>query len=387
MSGGFYNTSGGSNIFVGSYAGNNNNANNNTFIGYSSGQGNTSGTSNTYMGFSSGYTNQAGVNNVIIGDESGENGNPVNNSVFVGQYCGRFTAGANNVFIGNGTGYNCQGSNNVLIGYNAGSQSTVSNQLFIDVSNTSNPLIWGDFSARQLQFNGKVGIIAANIEGITCLSNASGSNTSIAIGRVAIEGHLAICAAAGNWFSNTAAGDLALRAESNTQKIHLGVNAGANPEITIANSCVGINRVNPLNPLIVGTNTSNGNGAYVTTGGVWTNTSSRSFKDRFSNLNVDEVIDKIENMEIKAWFYKQTNEYHIGPVAEDFYNAFGTGDRNSENVNKYLSSSDVAGVTMLAVKELIKQNHEQNQVISKQQLEIESIRTELQHIKDILEKR
>ena len=119
-----------------------------------------------------------------------------------------------------------------------------------------------------------------------------------------------------------------------------------------------------LYPLQVGWSAANGNGAYLTTGGTWTNTSSKSLKDRFIDLNKSDLLNKIENLDIQGWYYKETQEYHIGPYAEDFYNAFGTGVLNEPNyLGKSLAASDVAGVSLFAVKELIKQNKElQNQI-------------------------
>jgi hypothetical protein len=50
------------------------------------------------------------------------------------------------------------GSGNIFIGYQAGHSELGSNKLYIDNGAISDPLIYGDFSARYLTFNGKVGI-------------------------------------------------------------------------------------------------------------------------------------------------------------------------------------------------------------------------------------
>ncbi|MFT6802521.1 MAG: hypothetical protein ACJA2N_001710 [Salibacteraceae bacterium] len=55
--------------------------------------------------------------------------------------------GSNNVAIGRLAGFNVLGSNNVLIGNQAGQVETGSNKLYITNSNTTKPLIYGDFSA------------------------------------------------------------------------------------------------------------------------------------------------------------------------------------------------------------------------------------------------
>jgi hypothetical protein len=121
---------------------------------------------------------------------------------------------------------------------------------------------------------------------------------------------------------------------------------------------VGINRDDSdggINyPLHVGTNTSNGNAAYLSAGGTWTNGSSRSFKENFQPLDGDELLKKIDHLPVESWNYRDTEERHIGPVAEDFVAAFDVGTTldNGSRDNKYLSTMDVAGVALAAVKEL-----------------------------------
>ena len=134
----------------------------------------------------------------------------------------------------------------------------------------------------------------------------------------------------------------------------------------------GINRENPQHPLQVGTNTSNGNGAYLSGGGVWTSTSSRELKEDFTQLDSKEVLDKLKSLLVCMWRYKGTNEYHIGPMAEDFYKIFGTGTDD-----KHLSSSDVSGVALIAIKELI-------QKIEAQQEEIELLVNRVEELEQLL---
>jgi hypothetical protein len=120
-------------------------------------------------------------------------------------------------------------------------------------------------------------------------------------------------------------------------------------------------------PIHVGTNTSNGNGAYLTDGGVWTNGSSRTFKEKFQPLNSQEFLEKISDLPVEAWNFKNSDERHIGPVAEDFVSAFDVGTVREDGTrdNKYLATEDIAGVALAGVKELIKENQELKQTIEK----------------------
>jgi hypothetical protein len=122
-------------------------------------------------------------------------------------------------------------------------------------------------------------------------------------------------------------------------------------------------------PIHIGTNTGNGNGAYLTAGGVWTNASSREVKENLEKLDGSEILSKLQSLDIYRWQYKGTDEEHIGPVAEDFYSAFATGTDN-----KYLSSLDVSGVALRAIQELIaltKAQQEKIELLEKKVAELE----------------
>lgn len=114
----------------------------NTIYGVEAGDHIINGSHNTYIGSNSGGINYNGNNNVFIGDSSGyESEN-----------------GSNNTYLGYYSGLNSQGSNNIFLGNKAGMNESGSDKLYVENSNSSSPLIWGDFALDQLKFNGKVGI-------------------------------------------------------------------------------------------------------------------------------------------------------------------------------------------------------------------------------------
>ena len=100
-----------------------------------------------------------------------------------------------------------------------------------------------------------------------------------------------------------------------------------------------------LGPLQIGS----ANNAYVTTGGAWTNGSSRDYKENFMTLNYDDVLTKINTLDITEWNYKSedTSIKHIGPIAEDFYTIFNVG-----NDSKHISTIDPAGIALAGIKAL-----------------------------------
>jgi endosialidase-like protein len=105
--------------------------------------------------------------------------------------------------------------------------------------------------------------------------------------------------------------------------------------------------------IVVGADSSNGNGAYLTLGGVWTNTSDRNRKEGISPVDGGQLLAKVMALPVSQWNYKgeDSSRRHIGPMAQDFYAAFGLGDDD-----KHISTIDPAGVALVAIQELAKEN-------------------------------
>ncbi len=126
------------------------------------------------------------------------------------------------------------------------------------------------------------------------------------------------------------------------------------------------------NAILVGTNGTNGNGASLTVGGVWTNASSITFKEDFQPLDAKDILAKISNLSISRWKYKGTNEYHIGPIAEEFYNSFKT-----ENDARHISTIDPSGISLIAIQELSRQLQEKETELIQTRKEILELKSRL----------
>lgn len=136
-------TDGSSNVFIGHKSGiTNTRGSFNVFAGNGSGRANTLGHSNLFLGMDAGYGNLTGYNNVFLGRDAGRTND----------------RGFNNTFMGTNSGMNNRGTGNVFLGYGAGgSELSGSNKLYIANSETTTPLIYGDFAAGKLVFHGKIG--------------------------------------------------------------------------------------------------------------------------------------------------------------------------------------------------------------------------------------
>lgn len=154
------NVIGSKNIFIGNNAGYaSNTAESNVVVGTYSGFGLTNGTHNVMAGYLAGEGIAEGNHNVLIGSRAGRFMVNGNNNIMIGREAGsQNDGGVGNVFIGDLAGLNCDGHNNVFMGNNAGQFELGSNKLYIDNSDTSEPLIYGEFDNDELTVNGSLKI-------------------------------------------------------------------------------------------------------------------------------------------------------------------------------------------------------------------------------------
>ena len=124
----------------------------------------------------------------------------------------------------------------------------------------------------------------------------------------------------------------------------------------------------------VGSDSSTGNGAYLSDGGTWTNASSILLKTNFIELEDSWILDKIQSLDIFKWDYKNTSETHIGPTSEQFIEAFDVGLQSDKT---HLSTIDVSGVALKGVQVLIDK-------IESQENQINSLKSEIELLKELI---
>ena len=131
----------------------------NSGYGYNSLQLNN-GTGNTAVGSWALADNNAGDYNNAFGRRALLANISGSNNLALGyQTLNSNTNGSNNVVMGHQSGYSNQtGSGNIFIGYQSGYSETGSNKLYIDNSNTSSPLIYGDFDTDKVTINGDMSV-------------------------------------------------------------------------------------------------------------------------------------------------------------------------------------------------------------------------------------
>ncbi|MCH1612074.1 MAG: hypothetical protein L7S72_02140, partial [Flavobacteriales bacterium] len=386
------NASGGSyNIAVGKNSmSNNTSGSTNAAFGQNSLESNTTGGDNLALGYNALNNNTTGSRNVVIGKGAASNNDSGNNNVAIGgdALVENFN-GNSNIAIGTeALRYNSEGNQNVAIGQGSLSANLVSgnigigfNSLTSTVSGSHNVAIGEESMISNVSGFKNVAI------GASSMRSAGGSNyQNTSVGHDSsqfINGHnnTAIGFGSGRNIddSNSTSNNNTFLgkwtgATAETGVLQNSTVIGSDAEVSSDHTMVfgdqdvskwafGLTTTDVGKAIQVGSDTTNGNGAYLTTGGTWTNGSSILFKTNFINLSNDWILDKISKLNIRKWDYKNTNETHIGPTSEEFIELFDVGINNE---NSHISTIDVSGVALKGVQALINENEIQKEQLKNQ---------------------
>ncbi|MFK7937580.1 MAG: tail fiber domain-containing protein [Saprospiraceae bacterium] len=131
----------------------------NVMLGHEAGMSITRGSANVGVGTFSLNSNQTGELNTALGAFAARLNTSGNNNVAVGTRASfNNETGNNNVAIGTDAGRYSTGSNNIFLGYQAGQDETGDNKLYIDNSETTTPLLYGEFDNDLVRINGELNI-------------------------------------------------------------------------------------------------------------------------------------------------------------------------------------------------------------------------------------
>jgi hypothetical protein len=84
-------------------------------------------------------------------------------------------------------------------------------------------------------------------------------------------------------------------------------------------------------------------------GGAWNSVSDRNAKENFAAVDGRALLDRLAGVPVTTWNYKSQDAAirHMGPVAQDFYAAFGVGEDD-----KHIATIDADGVALAASQAL-----------------------------------
>lgn len=108
-------------------------------------------------------------------------------------------------------------------------------------------------------------------------------------------------------------------------------------------------------------------------------TSDRNAKEEFKPIDAKAVLDKVAHLSITEWRYKtQTDARHIGPMAQDFREAFGLG-----RDDKHITSVDADGVALAAIQGL---NQKLEARLAEKNQELQAVRNQVAELRELLDR-
>jgi hypothetical protein len=109
----------------------------------------------------------------------------------------------------------------------------------------------------------------------------------------------------------------------------------------------------------------------------WACTSDRNMKENFAEVDSLAILEKVSQMPVLYWNAKgaDPNVKHLGPMAQDFYAAFGLGTSDTT-----ISTIDLDGVALAAIQGLNQLSQQQAEQIADLNAENESLKTQLSDI-------
>ncbi|HEV7781192.1 MAG TPA: tail fiber domain-containing protein [Chitinophagaceae bacterium] len=397
------NTTGSGNTAMGWNAlANNANSNYNTAVGASALSSNTTGAQNTATGAGALFSNQNGNFNAAFGYSAlSVNGADGNTAMGTHTLSNNIT-GSQNTAVGlNALSENISGDNNVALGTFAlggnifGYQNVaIGNEALFSNKGSNNTAVGHRSLGKNFETDGNTAMgslaLSENLFGddntvqgsYAMYANTAGSR-NVAIGATSLNNNT-------TGVNNTAVGYNTLSVNiSGSYNTALGLGADVGGSNLNNSTAIGYNAiVNNANSMVfgdaniiswafgrkstvsgnafqVGSGPTNGNGAYLTAGGVWTNASDSSKKENLTKLDGASILAKLKQLSITRWNYKGTNEYHIGPMAQDFHRLFNVGTDNTS-----ISSIDPAGIALKAIQEQQLELEELKAMIKTMQAEI-----------------
>ncbi len=357
-----HNAGAGSNAFLGMSAGNlTMTGNNNTGIGSYALHSATTGCCNTATGNNSLLQNTTGGGNTASGD---------------GALYSNSTGGANTAIGRWALISNSTGGYNTAIGVSALQNNTGPNGITGSASyNTASGYqallsnLTGGYNTAdgyQALFSNQDGYFnTANGYGALGLNVHGGNNTASGYSALGLNTSGTANAAYG-WYAlgtstganNTAIGALSLSQNGpgtyNTA-VGYGADVPSGSDLTNATAIGSGAIVNASNKIRLG------NGAVtVVEGPPYSVVSDRSKKENFKAIDAEEVLRKVRDLSVMSWNYigHDPAVRHYGPVAQDFFAAFGHDGAGTVGTPTTISSTDLDGVLLLAVQALEKRVEE-----------------------------
>ncbi|MFU8827006.1 MAG: tail fiber domain-containing protein [Brevefilum sp.] len=177
-------------------------------------------------------------------------------------------------------------------------------------------------------------------------------------------------------YSNTALGDYSFAAGARTKANNQGCFVWGDSTFTFGDvTCNNDNRwvARASGGVYFYTNAGLSTGSYLAAGsGSWASMSDKHLKENIELVDEMAVLEALVGVPIATWNYTTQDESirHIGPMAQDFYTAFGVGENDTT-----ITTIDADGVALAAIQGLYAENQAlkaQVETLQQDQADLES---------------
>lgn len=309
----------------------------NTFVGVDAGNLSTSGEGNTGVGTNALSSNTAGTCNTAVGAQTLKANTVGNNNTALGHWALQFnTSGEDNTATGVlALYYNSTGSKNTADG---------------DNTLTNNGSGYENTALGTYSLNLNTEGAGNTASGYYALSSNTLGNDNVAAGWHALDANTV-------GYFNTAIG-----AEANVSSagLHNATAVGAQAVVDASDKIrFGNDSVRVIEGRVPYTWSSDANQ-----------------KENLRPVDGDEVLKKIRSLNLSSWNYIGDNPRrfrHYGPLAQEFFAAFGQDDIGTSGTPTTINSGDEAGILMIAV-----------QALEKRTAEVENLKVQLAELRAIV---
>ncbi len=112
----------------------------------------------------------------------------------------------------------------------------------------------------------------------------------------------------------------------------------------------------------------------------WASLSDSNAKTDIRPVDYRNILAKVAALPVTEWRYKHDpRRRYIGPMAQDFHAAFGLGFDD-----KHISTLDTDGVTLAAIKGLVQEIENQDQVLDEREAQIDRLEDSLRQLREQL---
>jgi hypothetical protein len=325
---------------------------------------NTVGHSNTASGFQALYSNTTGHGNTASGIQALFNNTTSHNNTAIGAAALYFNKGTNNtasgaaaLYLNTSGGWNTANGHSALYSNTTGNGNTASgigalvNNSVGNENTASGQSALGSNSAGDGNTASGTTALYSNTTG----NNNTASGASALFSNTTGDGNTAV-----GWGADVSAGNLV-----NATAIGAGAIVNASNKIRLGNSAISVIEAQ------VGI----------------TVVSDATKKENFRLVDGESVLGKIQGLSLTSWnlIGQDPKQFrHYGPIAQEFFAAFGSDGVGTIGNPTTITSTDMDGILMVAAQALEKRTAEQTEQVSRLKAENATLKARLEALETLV---